>query len=174
MNLKESTRYYAVLKAVEKLVKAKLAHGKDMVAGAFDENGAKSAVASLTDGTEVATVTMAAPTPKPFITNERDLIEWLKANTVGIVMPERTIVEPETIDGGAFAEFVKSLNASDGILLDDNGEIVPGVHLRAGEPYPTVRFKPGGEAAIAAAWVNGTIGALLPAVAPALMEGGDE
>ena len=67
---------------------------------------------------------------KLIITDEVKLLEWLRKNH-----PTEIVISPNP----AYLKALESTARSVGAVIDNQGEIVPGVELVSGEPYVSVR-----------------------------------
>lgn len=165
MNLKETIQRYSVLKVLEKIVKAELEDGKAVVVETFAEIGAKSAVSKLPDGMEIATVSITEPTPKLSVKDSVAFQAYVLEVVPGALVKKH--VEQVTVEAHADPLAVKAI--LERAVIDKQGRVVdpetgaelPGVAWSKGAPYPAVRFKPGGEDAVLAAWQGGEIDGLL-------------
>lgn len=188
MNLESLSRQAlatSALRAIELLVKDRAAEVKtaftsDYVA-AYKAHGMKS-MDVLLDGHKVATVTLSIPSePGVQVEDETAFIAWAKSNDGASgyvhslpmeVIPARDVPRQEVIQEAVdMGEWVVT---ADGTVVDPRtGETIPGVRKGAW-PDPkqySVRFQPGGQDALLAAWRRNELAAL---DAPMLEEGSEE
>ena len=125
--------------------------------------GNRRAVAMLPDGSEIADVTLVFPTPSARVINEAAFIAAVKDIEPRAVLPaeEKVVIVPERIDAEFTEQYLATLINREGVAYDpESGEIVSGVEFKAAKPYPAVKFRKGGEAAVLAAVVEPIMGAL--------------
>jgi len=178
MNLRELALEEATLKALAdhvtdrlKAVRTELQQSLD---AAEQESGTRQIVATLPDEhrTPIATLSLTDPKPEAKVIDADAFKAWVMATYPGEI--ERrfvTEVRPAFLDkvlGEMTAAGVARLvDTETGELHDD----VPGVAVKATRSRNhSLRFKPAGREAIAAAWQAGTLG--LPGVTPAAVESG--
>lgn len=162
MTLKDNALRSAILKAISDALKAEVDAGRTEL---FDEllelhelTGAKSLDVSLPDGRKIASISLAMP--------KAGLDAWIAQHYKGAVIkvPARREISPPFRD-----ELLSRLTFTpEGVAIDENGEIVPGVEWRAaGAPKSfSIRFEKTGREQIAAAWSDGQFGPLMPGIAP--------
>ena len=127
--------------------------------------------AKLPDGTPVGSVTLAKGKTTAKLTDAAAYEEWVTRTHPGeIETVTITRVRPE------FTERVLSAARQLGEPVDAaTGEMVPGVSVEQGDPYPTTRLNAGAAEAIAKAWQDGQLAELVGGLLrPALPEGGGE
>ena len=82
------------------------------------------------DGQLLGKATMTAGRTKLVVTDEAKLLEWLQKNH-----PTEIVFSPNP----AYLKALESTARSVGAVIDNQGEVVPGVELVSGEPYVSVR-----------------------------------
>jgi hypothetical protein len=90
-------------------------------------------LAAQWDGQMLGKATMTTGRTKLVVTDERALVEWLKEHH-----PTELIVMPNS----AYLKALESQARNVGAVIDDQGEIVPGLELVTGEPFVSVRKQP--------------------------------
>lgn len=146
-DLKQQALAVAVLAALgERITRAAEQARADLLA-VMQEIGAERVAAELPDGKSVASVSLAASTGgRAYVASEADFTRWVATE------------HPSEMEYTVRPAFRKS-------LLDELSEArgtVPGVELSEPRPYLSNRFKSGGKDAVAEAWRNGSLAALLP------------
>jgi hypothetical protein len=82
------------------------------------------------DGQLLGKATKTAGRTKLVVTDERALVEWLKEHH-----PTELVMMPNT----AYLKALESAAREVGAVIDNMGEIVPGLELVNGDPYVSVR-----------------------------------
>ncbi|MFF3398282.1 hypothetical protein ACFYW6_07185 [Streptomyces sp. NPDC002659] len=176
MNLRDLALEEATLKALAdkvsdrlKAVRVELQQGLDT---AEKETGTRQIAAALPDGTPVATLSLTDPKPEAKVTDSDAFMAWVMRTFPGEI--ERrfvTEVRPAFVEK-LLAEMTAANVAR--VVDKESGELhdVPGVEIKATRSRNhSLRFKPTGKDAIAAAWTSGAL--QLPGVTgPAQVEGG--
>lgn len=85
------------------------------------------------DGQLLGKATMTAGRTRLVVTDEGKLLEWLQGNH-----PTEIVVSPNP----AYLKSLESTARNVGAVIDNQGEIVPGVELTHGDPYVSVRKQP--------------------------------
>jgi hypothetical protein len=131
---------------------------------AFRDTGTTQAQPELPDGTRVATASLAGGGKAASVTNEAAFLAWMQEHHPDeIVVTVRESAKKRILDGSKAA----------GRPIDDvTGEIPAGVSVGYSTPYVSLRFKPGGQHAIIAAWRAGKLTGI-DLVAPEAIESGD-
>lgn len=127
--------------------------------------------AKLPDGTAIASVTLSNGKTTAKLTDQAAYEEWVaRAHPDEIETVTITRVKPE------FTERTLSAARQLGEPVDAaTGEMVPGVSVEQGDPYPTTRLSAGAAEAIARAWQDGELAEMVGGLLrPALPEGGGE
>jgi hypothetical protein len=149
MNVSELAMQAAVLKALLDEVSARVKAAKDDALAAFTDTGTTGARSQLPDGTTIATVTKAGGESKSaYVLNENTFQAWVMANH-----PE----EMELVVRPGYKEKLLDAAAKAGEAVTKDGERLPGVAVKDTTPYVSIRFKPGGKEAVAAAWRAGEL-----------------
>lgn len=163
---KETASRLAVLTALRDAIEEEVEALRDDVrAGlkeAHDLYGVKSVDVSLPDGSVIASITLSKATPRPYVHDERAVVQYVAENY------------PDEVERQVRPAFKKVL--FDALTpLDDRavntmtGEVVPGVTFRTSQQSISLRFKEDGRAAVASAWRAGAVRDLLgPATQPEL------
>lgn len=177
MSLRDLALEEAALKAVADLVKDRLTAVRSELQSGLDaaerESGTRQIVAVLPDGkTQIATLSLTDPNPEARVTDADAFRAWVMQEFPGEI--ERRFV---TEVRGAFAEKMLAEMTAAGtprVVNKETGELheVPGVTVKATRARNhSLRFKPAGRDAIAAAWHSGAL--KLPGVTgPLAVEGG--
>jgi hypothetical protein len=87
-------------------------------------------LAAKWDGQLLGKATMTAGRTKLVVTDEGKLLEWLQRNH-----PTEIVVTPNP----AYLKALETTARGVGAVIDNQGEIVPGVELQHGDPYVSVR-----------------------------------
>jgi hypothetical protein len=87
-------------------------------------------LAAKWDGQLLGKATMTAGRTKLVVTDESKLLEWLQRNH-----PTEIVVTPNP----AYLKALETTARGVGAVIDNQGEIVPGVELQHGDPYVSVR-----------------------------------
>jgi hypothetical protein len=176
-NLRELALEEATLKALADVVKDRLAAVRSDLQRGLDEaeqqTGTRQIAAQLPDGTPVATLSLTDPKPEAKITDPDAFTAWVMETFPGEI--ERRFV---TEVRPAFVEKVLAEMTAAGVarvVNQETGELydeVPGVAVKATRSRNhSLRFKPAGRDAIAAAWQAGAL-AVPGVTAPAAVEPG--
>lgn len=123
--------------------------------------------AALPDGTCVGTVTLANGKKTAKIDNAIDFTEWArKAHPDQIETVKFDRVKPD------FAERLLSAARQRGVAVDaETGEVVPGIEVSQGDPYPMVKLTDDAREAVAKAWQVGELAELVSGLLA--IEGGE-
>lgn len=164
MNLPELAQQEALLKALAKTVGDRLKEAKDAYQLALEEaqktTGAAvgNVVPTLPDGTKIATIyTNGSGDPEARVDDMPALVQWAIVNA-----PTEIHREFVTTVREAFLKKIldQMTDAGTNQIADPDGVVqtVPGVSVRPRRAKThSIRFKPGGEAAIIAEWRKGNI-----------------
>ncbi|MFF9124391.1 hypothetical protein ACF09J_13955 [Streptomyces sp. NPDC014889] len=177
-NLRELGLEEATLKALAdtvtdrlKAIRAQTQTGLDH---AEEQSGTRQVVAKLPDGTTIATLSLTDPKPEAKITDPDAFQAWVMEAFPDEIQ-RRFVAEVRA----AFADKLLAEMTAAGVarvVNKETGELhdVPGVEVKATRSRNhSLRFKPGGREAIAAAWQSGTL-ALPGVTSPAALEAGGE
>ncbi len=157
-DLPEAARRAAVLKALSDEVKRAVERGKASLKPVLDELDIDTMGASLSpDGPRVAEVYRGGGNATAEVVNEDKYLAWVKETNPGEVI--------EAVRPTYTAELLKQIART--------GEIVPGVELGLTTAYVAVRYEPGGQAALTAAWREGLIDISPMLALPASPDGGE-
>jgi hypothetical protein len=175
-NLRELAAEEATLKALADVVNDRLKAVRAQTQAALDiaeqETGTRQVAAGLHDGTSVATISLTDPKPEAKVTDLAAFQAWVMEAFPGEI-ERRFVAEVRA----AFAEKLLAEMTAAGVarvVNKETGELhdVPGVEVKATRSRNhSLRFKPGGREAIAAAWQAGTL-ALPGVTGPAAVEPG--
>lgn len=162
---------WAALRALADAVKERQDALKAEFIQALEEAGTERARAEL-DGETVAHVSVAHPGPRIEVSDEEALVEWCRRHAPHVLVeePERVIPARTTVALDELLDEVScgTVIAGDTLVIEESGEVLPGVTARPRDPYLSVRFAPGGRKAILAA-AEGAF----KAIAPLALPGGD-
>lgn len=139
----------AVLKVLSEEVDLAITEGKADLKEVMDALGIKSLKATLPDGTDVATVTLAGTSAAPKVTDPVKYLAWVQENRPGEVEP---VVRKSYTDA-----LLASMKETGEPVDPETGEVVPGVEFRSGTGYLSVTFGragAGGRERIKQAWQN--------------------
>lgn len=170
MSLKERALRAAAMKAVSDALKAEVdSERSELMSELLDmyhDFGAKSFDVRM-DGVKVASIPLSIPKPGPEVVDCAVFDAWVESTYPQAIVsvPASKTISP------AFKEHLLGLiTFTDTAAISPEGEIVPGVEWReSGDPKTfSIRFEKLGREAIAAAWSDGKLGALMPGIAPAL------
>lgn len=164
MSVRDDALTVAVLKVLADEVADRLQAAKRLTEAGFDETGTTQAVPQVPDGTKVATVTYAGGDGKSAtVTDPNALLAWVL---------EHHPSETETVIRDGYRKKLLDAAKAAGRPVDPvTGEVVPGITVAPSRPYVSVRFRAGGQEAIAAAWRAGQLTGI-EIVAPAAIEKG--
>jgi hypothetical protein len=87
-------------------------------------------LAAKWDGQLLGKATMTTGRTKLVVTDEAKLLEWLQKNH-----PTEIVITPNP----AYLKALETMARDVGAVIDNQGEIVPGVELVHGDPYVSVR-----------------------------------
>lgn len=119
----------------------------------LNEVGA-DATKALWEDEEIAKVSMVSPKEKPWVTNEKAFLAYMKENH-----PEAII---ETVDKVHREAFLDSIKNFDGKAADGNtGEMLNFIGFKKANPYISTRFAEGGRDIIKGALTDGSINATM-------------
>ena len=165
MNVTMPAMQAAVLKALLDEISARLDVVKRQTEEAFTETGATQAVPELPDGTKLATVSLAGGGgTSAYVDSDNELLAW-------VLKEHPDQVELVIRDG--YRKALLDTAKKEGQPIDPStGETVPGIAVKPSKPYVSIRFKPGGKEAVAAAWRAGEL-AGVDIVAPAQIATGE-
>ena len=119
-------------------------------------------------GRDVGTVTLAKGKATASITDSGAYEEWVRATHPEAIetVPATTRINPE------FTARLTSAARKNGVAVDaETGEIVPGIEVAQGEPYPMVKLAEDARAAVAEAWRDGSLTELVSGLLA--IEGGE-
>lgn len=126
--------------------------------------------AKLPDGTAVGSVTLAKGKTTARLVDQAAFEEWVKATH-----PERIETVTITRVDPAYTERLLSAARQLGEAVDgETGEIVPGIRVESGDPYPTTRLGKDAGSAIARAWVDGDLAELVGGLLRPALPAGDD
>lgn len=155
----------AVLKTLADEIETRLILVKEATKDAFTETGATQTLATLPDGTKVATVSLAGGGSKTAnVTNEREFTDWVREN-----YPEEIV---EVVRDNAKKKLLDRAKALGAPVDEATGEVIPGVTVGDSRPFVSVRFKAGGKDAVVRAWQEGALKDI-EVLAPRAIEGGE-
>lgn len=100
------------------------------------------------DGQLLGKATMTAGRTRLVVTDEGKLLAWLQSNH-----PTEIVISPNQ----AYLKALESTARNVGAVIDNQGEIVPGVELTHGDPYVSVRKQPDAPFVVAQLLVAGRV-----------------
>jgi hypothetical protein len=160
---RDTARDLAVLKVLgERLKGAKAA--LDRQARELMEPSDRSAV--KLDGELVGTVTLAEGRSTAKVTDPRELLAWVKEHY------PTEVVTVEQIRPAFLAKLLDVAKDAGFGVVPETGDVVPGIDVGAGDPYPMVRLTADADAVVEVAWRAGRL-PLPGGFLPALDAGGD-
>lgn len=115
-----------VYQIIEQAAKAR----KDEARAQLSQLEPGDTLAAKWDGQLLGKATMTAGRTKLVVTDEAKLLEWLQRNH-----PTEIVISPNP----AYLKALETLARDVGAVIDNQGEIVPGVELVHGDPYVSVR-----------------------------------
>jgi hypothetical protein len=120
-----------------------------------DRNSAK-----LSDGTVVASVTLANGRTNANVTDQPTYMGWVRKTHPDQIEEVKTVrVRPE------FTDRLLSAAKKLGVAVDaETGEQVPGITVSSGDPHPMVKLADDAPALVAAAWQKGQLAELMGAL----------
>jgi hypothetical protein len=162
VSVREAALTVAVLKVLADEIADRLQAAKRATEGGFIDTETTQAVPQLSDGTKVATVSYAGGDGRSAtVSDPSALLAW-----VAEFHPDET----EVVIRDGYRKKLLDAAKRDGRPIDPvTGEMVPGIEITPSRPYVSVRFKPGGQDAITAAWRRGELKAV-EIVAPLAIE----
>ena len=125
--------------------------------------------ATLPNNTDIGTVTLANGAVRAPVADTEAYEAWVRATHPEQIetVPETTRVNP------AFTARLTSAAKKLGVAVDaETGEVVPGIVVLTGEPYPMVKLAEGARHAVAAAWRDGSLAELVSGLLA--IEGGED
>lgn len=178
--IKDAALTFALRKTVADLVadevKAERQRLQDRLLERMVDEGVKQTAVTLPDGTPVATLTVAQPSPRDVV-DDAALLAWCQEHRPEWV----TTVEHPAVE--AWTEHRVDLDAVkaaklatvDGQAVTEDGEVVEGITRRTPPPSSfAVKYAPGGREAIVGAYHAGQLGHLaLGATLPAITAAAD-
>ena len=154
----------AVVKAISNALGRGKADADGALLAASDAEGIRRAVALLPDGTEVADVTVVVPKRAAVVSDADAFMSYIAEVAPEHIVPESTVMVPQTTAAHVNPECVDAMlpylvEGDDGAYDPDSGELVPGVKFTARAPYPSVKFRAGGEQQVLDAITRGVLNA---------------
>lgn len=123
--------------------------------------------ATLPGRRDIGTVTLANGKTTAKLTDERAFEDWVKANR-----PEQmTTVTMTLVDPGYLDRLLAAARKLGEAYDAETGEVVPGITVQRGEPYPMVKLTEDAREAVAEAWRDGTLAELVTGLLA--IEGGE-
>lgn len=168
MSLKTDLLGFVLRKTIADLtaaiVKGERAEKLEQLLELHEDTGAKQVAVKLPSGEQVATLTIAQPSPKHRV-DEGRLLAWCRENRPDLV---ETIEHPATeawTEEKVTADALSKIDATvvDGDWITADGEQVDGVHTVTPDPSSfTVKYATGGQDRIIDAWRSGELAAINP------------
>ena len=164
MSIRDSALAAAVLKVLADEIAERLQAAKAEAAAGFRDTGTTQSVPVLSDGTKVATVSLAGEgSPSASVTDPGKFLAWVQETHPG---------ETEVIVREGYRKKLLDFAKAEGRAVDPaTGEEVPGITVGQSRGYVSVRLKAGGQDAIVSAWRSGELKGI-EVVRPAAVEGG--
>lgn len=125
-DLRDAATRAVVFQIVEQAAKAR----KDEARAELSRLEPGDTLAAKWDGQLLGKTTMTTGRTKLVVTDEGKLLEWLQKNH-----PTEIVITPNP----AYLKALESTARDVGAVIDNQGEIVPGVELAHGDPYVSVR-----------------------------------
>jgi hypothetical protein len=147
--LPQDTLRAAVLKALQKVIASTADDGRALLKDVMDALEIDSLAARLPDGTKVATLNRAGGNTSARVTDEGKFFAWVQENRPGEVVT--------SVRDSYRKALLEAMDKAHELIDPETGEVVPGVEFVTGKEWLTVRFQPGGEEAIKAAWRSGRL-----------------
>lgn len=150
MSIQSAAQRVAVAKAVGDMLRRVTVEARGDFTAAAQEAGVVSVRVHLPAG-ELGMVTMTRGRSTPVVADERAFLAWVTEHAPGeVVTAVRDSYRRHVLD-----------------QVKQTGELPPGVEMRDGDPYPTVRLAPGAEQVALEAIRSGDVDPLaLPGGAP--------
>lgn len=159
MSVRDIARDLAVLKVLSERIKAAKA---DLERQARDLMEPSDRAAVKLDGETVGTVTLTAGRTAAKVTDPAELLAWVR---------EQYPTEVVTVEQIRPAFLTKLLDTSRGTgiagVVEETGEVAPGIEVAQGQPYPMIRLTADADAVVSAAWKAGRLplpASFLPAI----------
>ena len=125
-SVREAAARAVVFQIVEQAAKARKDEAKAELAGLEPGDG----VSARLNGVVIGKATMTSGRQKLTVTDERALVEWVRRNHPTEIVES---VNP------AYLKVLEAAGKSLGAVVDDQGEVVPGVEITVGEAFVSVR-----------------------------------
>lgn len=178
MSVKDDAARAAALDTLHKAIGKELTDAKkELQAGlraAKAETGTQKITISLNDEQDIGTASLVQPDPVAVVTDAEKFKQWVMDHYNSEI--ERRFVTE--VRAAFTARLLKEMTAA-GVAQwcdKESGEVhdVPGVQMQGRAAYTRMAIPDTGKAAIAQAWREGRLAAVVPAVAPAAIEPGDD
>lgn len=145
--MNQDLRDAAFRAGVWSVIEAKAKEQKDAAKAELRSLEPGDAVQGKWHGQPVAKASMVQGRTKLVVTDEHWFAEWVKNN------------HPTEFIEMVNPAYLKALEktAVDGVVIDSQGELVPGVEIREGDPYVSVRKADGAEDVIAELFRTGAV-----------------
>lgn len=125
-DLRDAATRAVVFQIVEQAAKAR----KDEARAELSRLEPGDTLAAKWDGQLLGKTTMTTGRTKLVVTDEGKLLEWLQKTH-----PTEIVITPNP----AYLKALEATARDVGVVIDNQGEIVPGVELTHGDPYVSVR-----------------------------------
>lgn len=134
--LQATARTILVLRAVEQVLKAAIADAKGAAGESMRLVGADRVRVVADDGADLGTVTMAAGRRTVQVVDEAAFTRWVQKTYPDEVVPTVRRAFRERL----FADALGRTEPGEDIVVGPDGEVIPGLVLATGEPYPACRL----------------------------------
>lgn len=151
MSLKDDNARFALLKAIVDAATAELVKFRTQHVGVllerFDDDGTSSFKAMLPDGTVVATISLAVPSPELKVKDETAFQAWVESHHPEAIDTETVPAQPEKVLPAVPERVEKSINGkkltvlmerfkatTEGVVDLDTGALVDGVQMTTPRP----------------------------------------
>jgi hypothetical protein len=125
-DMRDAAARAVVYQIIEQAAKAR----KDEARAELSDLEPGDTLAAKWDGQLLGKATMTTGRTKLVVTDEAKLLAWLQYNH-----PTEIVITPNP----AYLKALESTARNVGAVIDNQGEIVPGVELVSGDPYVSVR-----------------------------------
>jgi len=142
MNRAEATRQVLLLEAAAAQLKDR---AKSLRTGLDADARAELAEQGTAPTWRLDIGTWSLPVSKEavYVADEAALLEWVKSEPAALSEVVETI---ERVKPWYVAELLRMARVVDGLAIDDDGTVIPGLAVRSGGQPQSLRFRPAGDA----------------------------